>query len=391
MPAIFTIPRNHTALQHLLNQLPFGADDGYNDEGGVLVNVSGDGVDLNVIWREMQAAIRAWNDERGAIVNLLSYPTVSSADAVPQATSDESFELASEYGEPESLRAPSSHLLLGYTFEDYDKASRFTWRFLRDATAEQIRAVANLAMSADQKLVQGTILERLFDNKPDQNEWGHTCFSLYNGDSQVPPAYLGKRFSGNHQHYLVSGSATIDSGDLETVTKAVTEHGYNSDSGAQLIAFVNPEQMDVISGFRAGVENSAGILARHDFIPSAGAPAYLQPENLVGQVAPESFNGLKITGSYGQLWFVSSDFVPEDYFAIASTFGPNHPNNVIGVRQHPNPAYQGLRQIPGQRPGYPLTDSFFQRSFGVGTRHRGGAAVMQIKASGTYDVPEIAK
>jgi hypothetical protein len=64
---------------------------------------------------------------------------------------------------------------------------------------------------------------------------------------------------------------------------------------------------------------------------------------------------------------------------------------VIGVRQHRNTLYQGLRIIPGYRPAYPLQDSFFQRSFGVGVRHRGSAAVMQIKASGTYDPPEVAK
>jgi hypothetical protein len=33
---------------------------------------------------------------------------------------------------------------------------------------------------------------------------------------------------------------------------------------------------------------------------------------------------------------------------------------------------------------------FFQRSFGVGVRHRGAAVVTQIKAAGTYDAPTIA-
>ena len=87
---------------------------------------------------------------------------MNTADAIPQSISDESFELASEYGEPQGLRAPSEYLLLGYKFDDYDKATRYTWKFLRSATAEQIRAITNYAMSADAKLVQGTILERLF-------------------------------------------------------------------------------------------------------------------------------------------------------------------------------------------------------------------------------------
>ena len=154
---------------------------------------------------------------------------------------------------------------------------------------------------------------------------------------------------------------------------------------------MNPAQAEAVASWRAGVENANTVVAHHDYIPSAGAPAYLQPDNLVGQVAPDSFNGLKIQGSYGNLWVVQSDFIPEDYVIVAATEGPNSPNNAIGVRQHTNPVYQGLRIIPGRVPGYPLQEAFFQRSFGVGVRHRGAAAVVQIKASGSYDVPSVAK
>ena len=58
--------------------------------------------------------------------------------------------------------------------------------------------------------------------------------------------------------------------------------------------------------------------------------------------------------------------------------GPGSPNNPVAVRQHPNPAYQGLRVIPGHWANYPLIESFFARSVGVGVRHRGAAAVVQV-------------
>lgn len=280
---------------------------------------------------------------------------------------------------------------MGYTFEDYDRATRMTARFIRDATREQVLAQANLALAADQQLTQGTVLERLFSNVPEANEHNHTAYSAYNGDALEPPAYLGKSFGTPHNHYMVSNSATIDSGDLEATAKAVTEHGFGVEPGSQLVAIVNPEQMDVISTFRAGQENATGIVAKHDFIPSAGAPPYFTPQEIVGQIAPETFNGLKVQGSYGPLWLVSSDFVPEDYISVFATYGANHPNNAIGFREHPNAVYQGLRSIPGVRPGYPLIESFFSRAFGVGFRRRGQAAVMQIKASGSYEVPDIAK
>lgn len=45
--------------------------------------------------------------------------------------------------------------------------------------------------------------------------------------------------------------------------------------------------------------------------------------------------------------------------------------------------------IEGNWAKYPLVESFFQRGLGTGVRHRGAAAVVQIKASGTYDLPEV--
>jgi hypothetical protein len=112
---------------------------------------------------------------------------------------------------------------------------------------------------------------------------------------------------------------------------------------------------------------------------------------IVGKVAPESYQGLKVQGSYGELWLIQTDYVPEAYFAVVATYSANSSNNVIGVRQHRNTLYQGLRIIPGSVPAYPLQDSYFARAFGVGVRHRGAAAVTQFNASGAYENPVIAK
>jgi hypothetical protein len=117
----------------------------------------------------------------------------------------------------------------------------------------------------------------------------------------------------------------------------------------------------------------------------------LGPIESVGKVAPGNYNGLKVSGSYGPLWVIENDYVPAGYLAVVSTYGANSPNNCIGFRQHVQVQYQGLRTIPGTQPVYPIQDAFFSRSFGVGVRRRGQAAVMQIKETGTYDVPVIPK
>lgn len=387
-----TAPRiNPTALQSLLDLPPYGGSGGIATQGDSLaaVQVTADGVDLNVIWAEVAQVIASWNAERSALTSLLAFYTTNTADAIPQSRSVDSFELASEFGQPESMRPPGDHALMGYRFADYDKASRWTRFFLRDSTAEQVRAIMNYALDADNRLTTGTILQRLFDPLQGENEWGHPVYGMYNGDTMRPAAYLGKEFAAGHQHYLVSGRATIDSGDLDFAIRNVAEHGYGMDPNSRLLALMNPAQAEVVSQWKAGEESAPDIIAKHDYIPSAGAPAYLQPENIVGQVAPESYNGLQVQGSYGPVWVIQSDFVPEDYFAVVATYGPNSPDNAIGFREHPQRQYQGLRVIPGAMPDYPIQDAFYSRAFGVGVRRRGQACITQIKATGTYDVPAI--
>jgi hypothetical protein len=391
MSVITTRPRfNPAVLESLWKLPPFGGEGGIATEGDILVNVTADGVDLNVIWAEVAQVIAAWNAERSALTSLLAFSTTNAADAIPQSRSEDSFEEASEFGEPEAMRPPSEYALMGYTFRDYDKASRWTRFFLRDSTAEQIRAVLNYALDADNRLTTGTILERLFSPTQDENNWGHSVYGLYNGDAMPVPAYLGKEFATAHQHYVVSGSDTVDSGDLEQAARNVTEHGFGVTANSRLLALMNPAQAEVVSTFKAGVENSTGIIAKHDYIPSQGAPAYLQPDNIVGQVAPESFNGLAVQGSYGATWIIQSDFIPEDYFAVVATYGPNSPDNAIGFREHTNAAYRGFRTVPGNGV-YQIQDAFFTRAFGVGVRRRGQAAIVQVKASGSYDIPVIPK
>lgn len=213
---------------------------------------------------------------------------------------------------------------------------------------------------------------------------------MYNGDGQTPPAYLGKDFAAAHQHYLVSEAAVIDSGDFETAVRKVTEHGYGTDANSRLLALMNPAQAEVVSQWKTGEESATGVVAKHDYIPSAGAPAYLQPENIIGQIAPATYNGLRVEGSYGPTLVIQSDFIPAGYFAVVATYGTNHKDNAIGFREHVQAQYRGLRTIPGSSE-FPLQDAFFTRAFGVGVRRRGQACVVQIKANGSYDIPNIPK
>ncbi|WP_431815715.1 hypothetical protein [Gordonia jacobaea] len=368
----------------------FGADSGavgYSSHGDVLVNQTVDGVDLGVIWDEAATAMAAWNKQRSALAALISYPTVNVGDAIPQTIGGDHFEDASEFGEPTGIRAEPDALILGYDFRDKDLASRFTWKFLRSASAEQVRSVINRAIEADNRLVTGSLLRQLFTPTSRLNEMGQTVYGLYNGtDGMVPPSYAGQTFVSSNSHLLVSGNAALDPGDLVNAINQVTSKGFGVDGSSRLIVLCHPNEAEIVSTFRAGIETN-GIESKYDFVPSSSAPAYLSAENVVGQVAPGEYGGLEVLGSFGPAWIVPSYYLPAGYVAVVATGGPNSNRNPVAFRQHVNPAYQGLRIIPGRDQRYPLQDSFFQRSFGTGVRYRGAACVVQIKASGSYTTP----
>lgn len=380
----FSRPPRHGEL------FAFGADPkavGYSTTGDVLVNQTADGVDLNTIWDEAASAMALWSKQRSALAALISYPTVSVGDAIPQTIDGDHFEESSELGEPTGIRASPDALILGYDFRDKDLASRFTWKFLRNASAEQVRSVIDRAIEADNRLVTGTLLRQLFTPTPRMNEIGQTVYGLYNGlDGMVPPPYAGQTFPSTSSHLLVSGNTALDPGDLVDAINQVRGKGFGVDAASKLLILCHPMEAEIISTFRAGVVTN-GVASKYDFVPSASAPAYLTEDNVVGQVAPGEFGGLGVLGSFGPAWVVPSYYLPQAYIAVVASGGPNSARNPVAFRQHPNAAYQGLRIIPGRDQRYPLQDSFFQRSFGTGVRYRGAACVVQVKASGPYTEP----
>lgn len=367
---------------------------GINVVGDLLVNATADGVDLNAVWNEFRDLLNLWNRERTSLVDLLVFPTTATGEAVPQNVAIPSFEAATELGVPKSANVPGDALLLGYGFGDFDLAGRFSWRFLRDADRRQVESVMNGILSADNKLVTGTILRRLFDPTETRNEFGHRVFGLYNGtDGIAPPPYLARPFPESESHYIASRASQIDAADIEDAVRLVTRKGFGAQHGSQILILANPDEAEHIMAWRAGqpsrpAESSeaSGPLAHYDFIPAKTAPPYLQPEHIVGEPVIGDFHGVPVLGSYGESWLIQSDFVPSGYVAVVASAGPNALGNVMGFRQHPNLAYQGLRQIPGTGP-YPLVNSYNQRSFGVGVRQRGAAACIQVTGGESYTKP----
>lgn len=364
-----------------------GADDhGYNQGSDVLVVQSLDGVDYNQMWREFQETIAMQNRERQAIVDFLTFTATKPSEQVTQ-LSGSKFERATEYGEPRGVRQKPTSWWLGYSYEEFDIAIRYTWKYLQNATSAQVESLHASVIEADNQLMFEEILKALYNNvnrEADINDQPVDVYALYNADGTVPPTYKSNVHDGTHTHYLVSGAATITYTDLDDLMEHLRHHGYSKVNGVQQVIAVNSREGKVIRQFRI----SGG--ATYDFIPSnAEATALiLDPGQTVSGGQPASFyRGLNVIGSYGEALIIEDDnFVP-GYAVIIGTGGRANLNNPVGIREHQNPSQRGLRLIKGPDNDYPLTDSFYMRAFGTGIRQRGGAAIMQIKAAGAYTPP----
>jgi hypothetical protein len=361
---------------------------GYYQKADEVVNTTNDGVSLDALFAELETAVGLWNREKTTVADLLSLRVTVPAEAVPLELTSEEFEEASQFGVPTNLSPRTPFVKRGFTFQDFDRRTGWTMRYFRNATAEQVRAQVTRILEADARIMQRLVLERLFSNVAGSNDFNHVVFPLFNGDSEKPPAHMGKTFTAPHTHYLTSGAALLDSTDVEWAAAHITEHGFGLRPGSQLILLCHPNESKAVQSWRAGVENANTQKASFDFVPSSNAPAWISAENIHGAIPPPDFHGLKVLGSYGHMWLIESYLVPQGYFTIFATGGLNSDENPLALREHELPAWRGLKIYPGPY-RYPIVESLFSRGIGTGTRYRGSAVVVQVTASGTYTVPTI--
>jgi hypothetical protein len=365
---------------------------GYNANADVVLKTA-DGRDYNVIWQEFQQALTAFRAGRLPLVNLLTFQVTQDVEDVAQG-GQILFERLSEFGIPESKRVSGSLTSFGYDLKYYGGRIGYTSRFLSNASAEHLASLHAAALDADDATVFRLMWQAIFSNVNrtaviDGKQSVYPVYALYNADGVVPPQVGAKTFDGTHNHYVVSGAATIDAGDVEAAIDNVEEHGFTPANGATIVILAPTALVKAMKTWRFGGTATNGSTPNFDFIPSQGSPAFITPgQGLTGggQVA-NTFQGLPVAGSYGDAIIVTSDYIPAGYFLTFATGGSQVTSNLVGLREHSNPSYRGLRLINGERAGYPLIDSYYEHAVGTGIRQRGAAVVTQIKASGSYDVP----
>jgi hypothetical protein len=375
---------SNPALDFYYQDAPIiGGERGFNERADVVV--AADGTDLNEFWNEVQATIRIRNENRNRMIAALATYVTSPITSVTVPSSVE-FEEASEYGQPVGIRGGGERLFRGYDFKFYDLAVRYTWMFIAEADRQQLEMHNNLALDADNKLLFNKVMKTLFNplnltGVGDKNE-PVTVFKFYNGDGEVPPDSGTYTHDGSHNHYLTTGGATVDSGAVDEMTLELRHHGYTLNNGYKLVLWVNEQEAQQIRAFKTANGDA------YDFVPNPatydGKIWVPNDGRYVG--GPQGVVPGEI-GTYGPWHIVEEAYIPAGYMVGLASGGPENLQNPIGIREHANPAYRGLKVIPGQRSDYPLLDSFYRRGFGTGIRQRGGGVISQVTTNATYTIP----
>jgi hypothetical protein len=367
---------------------------GFNEKADAIY-AAADGTDLNDFWDEVNAAVSARNAQRNRIVDQLTYRVTDMNEKVTVPTGGDDFEVATEYGLPRSTQVGVGNTFWrGYDFNFYDLAVRFTWMYIAEANIKDLRSQLNAALEADNRLVFNKVMKTLFNpingaGISDQ-QLPTTVYKFYNGDGEVPPPVGTTTFAGTHNHYITTqgaaSSATLNPASVDALQTQLDHHGYTMLAGYKHVLWVNTQEYNIIKTWKV-----AGG-ATWDFIPSDSATGggVFVLDTATGRYvgAPQGTVPGQV-GTYGPWHVVLEDYVPAGYVVGLVSGGPDNLTNPIGLREHTNPAYRGLKVIPGNRQGYPLIESFFQRGIGTGIRQRGAGAVMQVSASATYTVPAI--
>lgn len=389
-PAVLAAPRTLTDwFDFFVADAPIldleGAERGFNERADVIQ--AADGTDLNEFWNEVNQTITIRNQKRNALMAALTTRVTAAITSV-NVPSAVDFEEASEYGQPVGIRGAFTKMWRGYDWKWYDLAIRYTWMFIAEADSAQLQMNHNLALDADNKLMFNKVMKTLFNplnvtGVGDKNE-PTTVYKFYNADGEVPPVYGTFTHLGTHNHYITSGGATVTSANLATMATHLSHHGYSFANGYQLVLWVNTQELTTIKALRTATG------AEYDFVanPATYEGKIWVPDN--GRYVGGPQNRLpNEAGTYGPWHVVEEPYIPAGYMVGLASGGPENLQNPIGLREHANPAYQGLKIIPGQRSDYPLLDSFYRRGFGTGIRQRGAGIVMQVTASGSYTVPAI--
>ena len=209
----------------------------------------------------------------------LSFRTTLAGEAVVQSVDSGPFERATEHGVAVAQGVPLEAAVLGYDRHDWDRRSSFTWKFLRDTSAEQVRTVFQAIVHADNRLVTGRVLRRLLDPTPSHNEagWPVSACGTRTAQSRRPS---GTTHSPEPSRCISLVAQRLGfSADIEDAVRKVNRTATDSPKAQAGRCSSSPiplRQNSLGVGEWVEPSRSGGPKARYDFVQASSAPGAFQ-------------------------------------------------------------------------------------------------------------------
>jgi hypothetical protein len=196
-----------------------------------------DGTSFATVAAMLNAAVQAkasmlYSDPLWA--SLVSYTDMPTVEEYAQGAGN-GFAEYTEYGRPDPARASTEGHML--PIKPYDRATAWTWYYLRNARMPQIEAdIADLVLDME-TLWRVRILSRLLQRGDDSGAAkglgtggyspGFATAAASTSVDFIPPAYGGVTFTSAHEHYVSIAGGAFTAAVFTDIKAELLEHGHN--------------------------------------------------------------------------------------------------------------------------------------------------------------------
>jgi hypothetical protein len=197
---------------------------------------------------------------------------------------------------------------------------------------------------------------------------------LANGDSVLYPPKLGTESEATDDHYLVSGYSAASISDtnnpLKTIRDELEQHFGAPTGGSNLAVLISSAQTSKITDLTEFNRVNDRMI-----IPGANADQVTGMPQLPGRILGRTDSGVTVSE-----W----RWLPSDYMIGIVLDAP--PPLKMRVDPASTNLPRGLTLVVEDEE-HPFRSSFWEDRFGFGVGNRLNGVVMQLKASGSYDIP----
>ncbi|WZP01204.1 hypothetical protein EP7_005648 (plasmid) [Isosphaeraceae bacterium EP7] len=287
-------------------------------------------------------------------------------------------QLRMEQTAPQAVKAgPGYEVAL--PLEDYAAQILVDDVTIKKMRLQELNRHVETVLNQGRNVVRKQILRALFNNVArtfKDQEWGDLIIQPFaNGDGVLFEPTIGTSAYATENHFIVSNylaSAISDTNDPYAVIVAELEEHYGeSAGGSNVVVLIHPDQANVTKAMTGFVdEPDRFIVLGDDTARPAGSPNIPSSARIIGRVSGA--------------WVATWRWIPTGYMLGIHADAP------APLYERIDPIEQGFGrglQLVAKDEEFPMESSFWRHRFGMGVVNRLNGVVVQLKASGSYDVP----